>query len=260
VICFSEKKFSRNSFLVAIALGFLATACSGDDERYEVITKLRGIGVVADPYVTGPSPQGVKEVAKLKFLALVPPEHQVTSEALADLPSAYSQRAEVTPVIDSEAYEDHEKFRIFSVDATMPVPAEDEVLIPSDRGFQTFRYGMTLADPTAGEEEKMVGNLIVFSKDKEELEWKDEPPTVSISSLTQNQSVSGEIELKGAVQNSHGEKFKIGWFVSSGEVKNKRAAETTWSKVASGPQTVVMTARGTRTAAFAWAALDVVVE
>ena len=237
----------------------LLGGCSGNEERYEVVTKLRAFGVEANPFVTAASPIGNPTTATLTFFAALPLDHTVTAEPLAMEGPSFSRALDLTLVAGSEAYEDHDKFRIFSVKGTVVVPAADSVLIPSFPGFVTFRYGIKLrADD--GEEEKVVGNIVVFSNNKDELKWKDTPPSVHISSLVAGQSVSGAVDLKGEVLSSNGEKFKISWFVSSGEVKNKRAIETTWDKIAKGPQTIILTARGKSTSAFSWAAVDVVVE
>jgi hypothetical protein len=253
--------YKRNSviqFLIAISATIL-TACNQDEDRYEVINKLRAIGVEANPFVTALSPIGSPETATLTFLAAVPLAHTVKAEVFVDGNSAFSKTLPITIVAGSEAYVEREKFRIFSVKATMPIPEEGSVPIPSFPGYVTFRYGMKLTADDA-EEEKVVGNIVVFSSQKDELKWKDTPPTVQINSLIAGQTVSGIINLKGEVLSSNGEKFKISWFVSSGEVKNKRAVETTWDKVEKGPQTIILTARGKTTAAFAWTALDIVVE
>jgi hypothetical protein len=253
--------FTKNSriFMFLFLTTTVLTACNAGDERYEVVTKLRALGVEADPFVTAPSPIGNPTTATLTFLAAVPPDQTVTAETFSDENSQFSKAIPLTLVAGSESYEDREKFRIFSVKATTTIPAADSVLIPKLPGFVTFRYGMKLTSE-GGEEEKIVGNIVVFSNDKEELAWKDTPPSVQIDNLTAGQTVGEHVDLKGQILSSNDEKFKISWFVSSGEVKNKRAAETSWDKIAKGPQTIILTARGKTTAAFAWAAVDVIVE
>lgn len=237
--------------------GFL-TSCRDDEARYEVLTKLRAIGVESDPFVLAASTVGNPTVANLTFRAVVPKGETVSVEAYTDDAAKYAQILPITVVAGSEAYEERESFRLFSVQATAVIPAADKLIIPSFPGYVSLRYGLKLS---AGSEiEKIVGNTVVFADDREELTWQDSPPTVNITSLVAGQTISSSTDLQGAVVDSHGEKFKVSWFVSSGEVKNKRASATEWSKIAKGEQTVIFTARGTKTAAFAWAAIDVQVE
>ena len=66
--------------------------------------------------------------------------------------------------------------------------------------------------------------------------------------------------LSGTITKPQPENVKVSWFVSSGKVTNRRAKETKWAPEKTGPQTVIMTARGMKSGSFAVQAVDVNVE
>jgi hypothetical protein len=246
----------RSTALLLLALAWASQACNEDEARYEVIDKLRGLGVAAAPLVATPSTGASQHSVTLTFHAAVPLGETVTAEPYVDDASKYAFPVPLQIVAGSAKYQDLAAFRHYSVQATVAVPTAAALAIPADPGFQRIRYGLVLR--SGSEEEKIVGNFAVYPEGATEADW--EAPTAEVSAPASGTTVSGEEDLKATIANSIGEPIRVAWFVSAGEVLNRRAKETTWDTGGSGPQTVIFTARGRRSGAFVMRAIDVVVE
>lgn len=235
---------------------FVIASCNEETDRYEYIKKLRSLGVATNPVAIAPSTTASPQVMTLTFYASVPLGHTVTSEPFVDDQARYSVPLVLTLVPGSEAYEEHNSFRLYSVQATTPIPTADVVRILPDPGFARARYALKIAD--GGEEEKIVGNFLIYPEGSAELAWT--APAIDITTPAAGAIVSGDQDLKAALTNPIGENMRLGWFVPDGALKSRRAKETEWETPDAGPSTLVVTARGMKSGAFALKILDVTVQ
>ena len=223
-------------------------ACNNDDEdRFEQINKLRAIGVSVAPVTVQPtiSPSS-PGTAALTIYAAVPLGQTISIEPYTDpQPSILPQ---LTPVIESgsEKYVDYAAFRLYSVNARVVIPAA--VPIPPKPGFTRLKYGLLMR--AGEEEEKVVGNILVYPPGSPELSWQ--APSAEIATPNTAGVESGSIDLKAnLVSPNAGENLRVSWYVSSGKVQNRRAKETKWQDPKAGAQTILMTVRGLKTGVLA---------
>lgn len=234
--------------LAVFAAGHLA--CNGDDEdRFEQINKLRAIGVSAAPVTVQPTTSVSSPVtADLTIYAVLPLGQTVSIEPYAD--PQPSRQPLLSPEIapGSEKYVDYAAFRLYSVNARVVIPPASQVPIPPKPGFSRLKYGLVMR--AGDEEEKVVGNLIIYPPGAPELSWQ--APSVEIATPAAGSVDSASIDLKAnLVSPNPGENLRVSWYVSSGKVQNRRAKETKWQDPKSGTQTIIVTVRGLKTGVLA---------
>lgn len=230
------------------------TGCGGDEERYEDIKKLRAFGASTLPVISEPSTEAAPRMLTITVFAAVPLGETVTAEPYDDERSP-TLSLPVT-ITGGGTYTDYSTFRVFSVQATQAVPAA--FIFDTPRGKQPFarlRYGIRLV--SGSESENVVGNSLIYPAGSAELARV--APTVAITKPALV-DVSGTEDLEGAVTDSAEENMRIGWFASDGEIKNRRAKITEWATPSAGPATLILTARGMKTGAFAFQVMDVNVQ
>jgi hypothetical protein len=203
------------------------------------------------------APTASAQPITLTFHAAVPVGEKVTAAPFVDDESKYAAPIELTVNDASAAYADHAGFSHYTINATFLVPPKDALPIPSNPGFVRMRYGLTLT--SGDEEEKIVGNYLVYSEGAPELAWT-QVPDVTVSSPAEDATVSGETDLEASIGETLDDNWRVGWFVSDGKVTNRRAADTKWETDDSGPQTVIFTARGRKSGAFMIKVVDVTVD
>jgi hypothetical protein len=238
----------------------LGLACNEEDDRFETVSKLRTIGVSASPVFPAASKVDQPSTVTLDVYAILPLGGDVKVSPYQD-PSWTG----VTPVTLSftevtEPYKDYAKLRRFLGRATFTVPPADQLLFNPNTGYAKLAYGVTLT--SGSEEEKIVGSVLVYPEGREELGYyRDQPFSVAIASPNASAAVSSEVDVTAAPGSAQGgEGVKIGWFVSSGKIINRRAKETSWQEAEKGQQTIIVTARGVRSGAFSLDIRDVTVD
>ncbi len=238
------------SFFALLAASTWAVSCDDAADRFEAVNKLRALGVAANP-VVGTAASTVA----LTIYAAVPLGQSVTVEPFVDDASKFAPPVTLAVEPGSEAYEEHTQFRIFSLRATLTVPPI--VPIPPAPGFARLRYGITFR--AGGEVEKIVGTFLVYPAGDPAIARFGSGFAVDITAPTQGATVSDdEAPMIASIHNPAGEKVRVGWYVSSGKVKNRRARATNWlTKDVKGSETVLLTARGLSSGAFALKAYDV---
>lgn len=236
-------------FFLLLLLTLNIIACNSQDDPFERIQKLRGLGVSTAPSSLAPSGQSGQKFT-LTLYAAVPLGQNVTIEPAVDEASKYAQSVPVTVVAGSEVYKDFAQLRLFEARLSLEVPAISEESIPKDSGFLPLRYAVLLR--SGDEEEKIVGNVLLYPSNSAKLQWK--APTAEITAPKSGESIENKnkIELKANILHSNeGDNIRIGWFVTSGNVLKRRASEAIWEKAASGSQTVILTVRGLKSGAMA---------
>ena len=235
--------------LIFLAVSWLPGACRMDEDRFEQISKLRSIGVSAMPVISklSTSPDN-QSVTTLTIYSAVPLGQEVTVASYTDKPGVGLPQLPLEIVTGSEKYVDYAAFRLFSVNAKVVLPQASLIPIPPKPGFTRLKYGVLLR--SGSEEEKIVGNLIVYPEGASELTWQN--PSAEIAAPTSDQVLDPVIDLKAnLISPNPGESLRVGWYVSSGKVQNRRAKETQWEGSSSGVQTIMITVRGLKSGAFA---------
>lgn len=250
--------FFLSRLLVCSALPtFSLVACREDQERPEVVAKLRAIGAATSPVIQEPSTADLPKTVTVTFYALLPKNTQATASPYVDEADKYGKVIPLTVIPGTETYDDaYSSFVIYSVKATLPVPTNELLHLESPPGFARLRYGLKIT--AAGETENIVGNALVYKAGSPELSWQ--APTIDVASPSAGALITGKQDLKATLKSGNGENLRVSWYVASGEVKNRRAKETEWEKAERGSKTIVLTARGLKSGAFAFKALDVNVE
>lgn len=238
------KKLIATFLLVAI------TQCNGDQERPEVVNKLRAIGVASTPLASAPSTSASQNTASLTFHLVLPLAKTIDSvENYVDTKSPYAAQIPLTINTASASYSDYSNLRHYTITADAAIP---EVIFLPGELFRSFRYALKVTADK--EEEIIVGNLVVYPSDSEELDWKG--AAITISSPVANSAISGETQLKAKINKSIDENLRVSWFASNGEIKNRRAAETTWDEYSAGTQTLILTVRGRKSGDFQLQIID----
>jgi hypothetical protein len=249
---------SRLGLLSLLFLIIEFAACNNDDEdRFEQINKLRAIGVSAVPVTVQPTTSiNTPVTADLTIYAVVPLGQTISIEPYTDPQPSILPQLSVGLTSGSEKYVDYTAFRLYSVNARVVIPSS--VPIPPKPGFARLKYGVVMR--SGDEEEKVIGNLLVYPPGSQELSWQ--APSAEIAAPPAGAlEAGGSIDLKAnLVSPNAGENLRVSWFVSSGKVQNRRAKETKWQDPKTGTQTVMVTVRGLKSGVLgAPKVLDVIV-
>ncbi len=236
----------RMLLLLVVVSGLLG--CNDDGERPEQLLKLRALGVAAQPTVITPSTDSVPSVARLTFYAAVPEGQEVATEVFEDLPAFNSLPLSQLQLDDTTiTYTDLAKIRLYEVSGTFVAPTAD-TLAKGIGGVLRLRYSVRLT--SGDEEEKVVGDVLMVAADSAEAQWT--APVLSFEEPTETSITAGKDNaVKASVTDVNDERVKVGWFVTSGKVENRRARATKWQEPSAGEQTVIVTARGIRSRGFA---------
>lgn len=234
--------------ILCLSLKFVL-ACNADDDPFERIQKLRALGVSSNPLGLTPAGQPGQKFT-LTVYAAVPLGQSITLEPALDDVSKFAQAVPVSVVSGSESYKDYAQLRLFQGQFALEVPPIPVETIPESTGFLPLRYALMLR--SGDEEEKIVGNVLLYPPDSPKLQWK--APTAEITAPLPGEGIadSKKIDLKANVVNPNdGDILRLAWFVSSGNVRNRRARETVWEKADGGTQSIILTVRGLKSGAMA---------
>ncbi len=140
----------------------------------------------------------------------------------------------------------------FTAVARLPSQTNLGALDPSlaEAQLLRFRYGFLLSD--GQRTVPVTGDFPAYSgADIPGAQWNVLGSTIS---SPEDQAETGQtVTLEADLANPQGEAIKVGWYVSAGELKNRRAESTEWTLPGSGTYTAIMTVRGkqSRTAQLA---------
>jgi hypothetical protein len=241
-----------------VAISFFGCGAPGGD-RQEVISSLRTFGISVEPLVPSLTINVASpSIATVKLYAAVPLGETATLSPFVDSGSANGaipiSAENIEIQAGSEEYVDYNKFRLFTALAKVTLPGVEAFRSPGGFTGGQVRYGLSVA--TATQREDVISNIAVFPEDSPEAGWTN--PTVDISSFKNGASVkTGKVQLAATITKPNEESVKLGWFVSSGEIQNRRAEETTWQLSDSGPQTVAVTIHGSKSRGFFLKVVDV---
>ena len=247
---------------VGVVVVALMSSCGRNTARQEVIQKLRCLGVLADPLVSTPSAKKGAATVNLLIHVAVPSGGSVSVSPFKD--TVQNETGVTLSTSDlkvdsgSAKYQEFGGIRLFTVNATAVVPTIATFTgNPSSFIGATVKYGFRVEAGSSSE--NMIGTFLVEPEGAAALAWK--APTIDIPAVTDGMSVAkGDVPIAAKVTDTNGEDTKLGWFVTSGQVTDRRSASTTWSADTVGSQTMIVTVHGNQSRGFGLKAVAVVVK
>ncbi|NRA45727.1 MAG: hypothetical protein HRU09_12290 [Oligoflexales bacterium] len=236
---------------VSIPILALMGSCDDDEEKFELVNKLRAVGIKADkPIVTG------VDTVNLEIVALLPAGKTIdTVEPFVDDTVSSFLRLTIN-LQDGETYTEKGALTVYSKTATVDTSAIPGELLEQLNGVAKLRYGVRLV--SEGEEEIIVGDILSVVADDEALQWT--APSLSVEAPGDTEAIGQPFTLKSQIEKPQDERIKSLWFISSGTVKNSQALETEWTEAATGDQTVLIAIFPQKSRFFDYQALQVTVQ
>lgn len=234
--------------LVTIIFISYITACGAPSDPFERVKKLRAIGVQSSPLVAPPSTDESTSIVTLMFHLMIPLGKDITAEAYLDDESTYSVPVKVELDPSSASYEDFSTLRHYTITATVQIPKAEALAFSDENKAARLRYAVLFK--SGDEEEKVVGT--VFVQEIETLK-AFKPLAINIENPPADKVVGKDkkIDIEAVIENKNSEPVKIGWFVSSGRVENRRSKDTKWETGKEDVQLLIATVRGMRSNSFA---------
>ncbi len=236
------------SLLSFCLLLFSGLACNDMSSRPETADKWKPILVQvnapeseADPYVT--PLLGAK--VNLDFYVIAP-EGDTAVEAEVISPDAAPLTIPLsTLTITKRTVSPYPGLTLlrFSAEALIPDQASLTAVSPAlkDAELVRFRYGLKLS---AGDRSlPLYGDFPVYaSTDVTGANWSLRGSR--ILTPEEGAAVGSKVDLNAELDNPQAEPIKIGWYVSAGELKNRRSLSTEWTLPGAGTYTAILTVRG----------------
>jgi hypothetical protein len=232
----------------------VSISCQDDTDRPETVSKLRGIGASLNkPAAT------LGETITVTYYWAGPSGKKIEVKPYVDAASSYGESDEVKITQDQAQEVNYGPLSVYSITAEQSIPTGSDQLKADMAKYGTgrLRHGIKVEDDQ-GDSEILIGDILVVDAASPLLEFKSELPLI-LSSLKTDQAVGpgSTVNLSANITPNPGEAARIGWFVSSGKIKNRRARETDWSEFSNGAQTVIVTARGRSSGSFSFKAIKV---
>jgi hypothetical protein len=250
-----------NSKIFSFVLFVVACACNEDMDRQEVLDRFRGLGSIADPLVSIPSVGDIVSEVELTVYLVMPTDQEIVSaEPYEDDGSvAVPALGKDSVFVDASSitHQDYNEVRVGSFKATLLVPGAESLPALASLPRAQVRYGFVVKSDT--DTETIVGNFVVAKPDGEELAWQ--VPTISVATPeTDGVLDPTSMDLEARINNVNDEPLKMGWFVTSGEVSNRRALTTTWKEYDKKDQSIIATVHGKWSRGFSFQVINVVPE
>ncbi len=236
------------NLILTLVVSLLWIGCNEGPFPPEVWSKTRPLGAVTDPLlpVAGAS-------AKLMLHLATPLSTTLLVSNVKFITSGGSQELAASPSF--AVVKDYQGLSHQTISFDLLLPSATDLKIASGKpGLVTYSFsvgdGLGAAIPVRGQ--------IVVSADNPSL------PTpanleLSITEFAPSLEQKKEHDLTGSLQKFQDEAVQVTWFVPSGRVRNWHRLTTVWEPDAPGAQTVILTARGRDSHAFAVTFRDVVV-
>lgn len=229
-------------FIIHCLFTFVFISCRSDEERFEVINKLRALGV--NPSVSlFPIDQLQKNPlqTELSVYIALPKGQQITSIENFDDPKASFSLFKYQQVDSSSlTYQQVGPLQIASFKVNVKTPVLSELEIPAYQSYIKLRYAFTVK---AGEEaEQIVGDLLVLASNSPLVAYHTEIPSLSIASPDSaviSHYHASPLSLAAQIDKKVDETVKVLWFVSSGRLKNNQSKNTEWTDIEIGQQSLI---------------------
>lgn len=245
------------TFSLFIGLLALLLGCSDPKTRPETADKLKPMLVLVNPPDEADEPLQplngaswkvpvVGEEVRLQFHFVGPADLGPLTLTTGEVEAQPLTLPFNSWTIDAAVPHDYPGLRHVTIDAraTLPTAAELTALwsaFPSV-GFVRLRYTLVASDGTR--DLPLAGDFIVY-RDAAFPGANQNLFGSSIDTPLANENVSAtKLTVSSSLSNPQDEPVKIGWYVSAGEIKNRRAASTEWELPGSGEYTLIFTIRG----------------
>jgi hypothetical protein len=229
----SINKLCLSTWLFLLSL----SSCSEPLERPELINKLRTLGVKSQPAVYNlAEPVDIELIVYLTSPSADPLEiSSYTEESYRYAPQVIGSLVDGSSQVSTHAALYVHEFRLL-----IPSDQVREQLLISPLG--NFRYSVLAVQ--GSEQEKIVGNIVGSL---------NPPPELTEVSIVDDgiSAAIGEMAILGKLPEGLTSNYRISWLASGGEIANRRSLSTKWKEIPNTPQTLILTARGTRTGEFA---------
>jgi len=245
--------------LTLLVFMLISVSCRQNEDRHERIDKLRGIGVTATPPVTPATVGDAISDVKLTVLFAAPKGSAIEASSFVDKAQAQLKVLDNVVVDDStRKLADEGALTLYSFDANFSAPSSELFSQPGFQNGVRLRYAFEAA--IGEDEEVMIGDIVMAPEGAKQLVFENPVASISLPAAGETVARGAEVTLEGAVESKNGELLKYGWFVSSGEVDNRRAKTATWTGFDEGEQTVIFTVRGRSSRAFGYAIVKINVQ
>gem|GEM_PF-3532227 len=243
--------------IISLILCMSALACSDMKTRPETADKLKPILVLVNPPNESKTPLAPLprtnldpplpgQTVKLEFHFVGPADF--TNITLT--PGEPELRPLTLPIsnwtVAAAELHPYAGLQHITIAATAPIPSADQLtaLAPTFATLGVVRLRYTLIVSDGVRELPLAGDFVVY-RDNAAGSAQTSLFGSSIDAPLANQDVSDKkLTISSTLQNVQDEPVKIGWYVSAGEIKNRRASETEWELPGSGSYTLVFTIRG----------------
>ena len=234
-------------------------SCGNENDEQESINKLRTLGIETTPLVTSPSSASSPRSLTLTVYVAVPFNETVTVSKFTDQKTSHAillTESDYNIVAGSESYTTLNGFQLFTFKATVNVPQAEA--FKSRGGSGQIRYGFNLK--SASNSENIVGNALIVAENSPQLQWTK--PKIILTKPIDKSSVphDTDIDIQADLKNPNDEDLKLGWFVSGGDIGNRRAQSTIWKSPSPGLHTIIGTVRGRKSHGFAIQIINVKTE
>jgi len=241
-----------------LSLLIFISACGGDNDRQEDISKVRGLGLISTPLVSTPSSSSHTNTVDLSLFVAVPIGQTISFEKYTDqnTSSAFLLDASDYSILSAtQTSTAYNAFSIVNIHVTAKVPTADK--IPQIGG--RVRLGFKAIGPK--NTEKIIGNFLVVPPSDPRL-LSAKVPTVDIQTPSDGQVLkSGDtLNIVGTYTNPNEEDLIVGWFASAGDITNRRSINTYWDVPSKGKHTLVLTLRTKESLGFAMKTINVTVQ
>ncbi len=228
-------------------------SCNSEESRQEKVDKLRAIGVSSTPLTASPG-----SVVTLIYYLAGPSGLTLNAQIFSDSNSSVGLQSPATIDQSSTKETNFGNLSLYQITGTVTIPQQARILLSNYFPVRS-RYGVRVTSQT-GEDQKIVGDILVYPEGSKELQYVT--PSVSIQNPAAQTLPSGATQPVELVYNPvNNENFRVGWFVSGGEIKNRRAKSTEWTVPSDkGSHTLIATIRGLKSSAFSLKVMQVNVQ
>ena len=266
-----------NLYLIFIIFAAGCGQSTDSADRQEIIDRLRVFGTATTPLIATLSKEGAAKTVDIDVYAAVPLGIEATIESytLATTGGSSVSLAPEDVTIDPTkfSYTDYATFRLLKATLTVKVPLESKFSTPAaPEGAPTssttttgtttasvggdVNFGLKLM--AGGKEVTMTSAFAARAEGSSDLSWV--APTIdSITPADQTSVAKNDVKLSMTNTGTNDRRVTYGWFVTGGEIANRRAQSTTWQPRNSGNFTLVGILHGQTTRGFAIKVVNITV-
>jgi len=233
----------------------IITSCGDDEDRQEVVKKLRGLGLDLEKPIISLSES--KKLDKIKFTvyALNNNSDKITAKNYNDTLNITPFKSDIEIIKDSQKSEKIGSLTLFSLEAYILLPEILKKQLNPDllrnlNGVLKIRYGISLK--SGSEVEKVVGDLLIVEDSSISLKWQKAKVEIKNPKEKNIDLSSKEIDIQAEITNKNKEDYKIHWFTSGGKIKNFRSTNTKWELPEEGSHSLIIGIYGTKSRMFSF--------